>query len=226
MTGAYPAALVLALILALPAAGAVPSLPGIPGLPPHHFREGNNTTANETSTTSVTVSITSHKNNEIVKARDVRLEGRADGDGGIRLVEVSQNCGTWMPASGQNPWVLRLKLEDGSNTIAVRATNQYNCTAEMTISIVYSAGVKDNTGILLAAAILLPIIALIVLAATRKRRAPVEEEKGDGAPPKRPAKAAGTDKDEGELADDEEVTRLDKPVAKKKTVEGTKKKAR
>jgi len=210
----------LAVVWAAPA-GALPrpdAGPDLPALPFPHLRDGNNTTGNDTAPLFADVNITSHKDKETVKERDITLRGTATGAYGIRVVEVSINGREWVPAAGNDSWSLRLRLEDGRNTVMARAVEfSRNHTDYCTISLIYSAGIKDNSGILLSAAVIIPLVAMLVLFIMRRKPAPAGESAGEHDELEKRLGLEGKERDDSGagLGDSEEVTRLEEVPARK-----------
>jgi hypothetical protein len=209
----------LAVVLAAPAgASPVPPVwPGLPVLPHAHSRDGNNTTGNATDTTPPVLAITSHHDGETVRESRITLRGTASDAGGVGSVEVSLNGGDWAAASGNLTWSLPVRLEDGRNSVSVRATDLAGNAAEQNISVTLDTTVKDNTGVLLAAAVIIPVVALIVLFILRRRAPPAKDpdDEPDGVEKRLGQEDRERDTTGEELGDSEEVTRLEEAPAKK-----------
>jgi hypothetical protein len=209
----------LALALAAPA-GAISrshSWPGLPAISFPHLRDGNNTTGNETDLSPPVLVITSHRDRETVKESRITLRGTASDASGVQSVEVSINGGDWAAASGNLTWSLPVRLEEGRNSVSVRATDLAGNVAEQNISIVLDTAVKDNSGLLLASAVIIPVVALIVLFILRRRAPPAgSSTKEDDVVEKRLG-LEGRERDTTgeELGDSEEVTRLEESTARK-----------
>lgn len=224
MVALRAALVLLSLVLASqPGASALPhSWPGFPALPFPHLREENNTTPPPPDITPPSLALTSHKDRETVKEPGVTLRGSSSDESGVRSVEVMVNGRAWVTASGNATWSVPIRLEEGSNTVLVRATDFAGNTAQRNISLVLSAPIKENSGVLLAAAIVIPIVVMIVLFATRRRPRPaaeMPEELGDIEKrlamegKKRDPSGAG-------LGDSKEATRIDGRPARKKGSKG------
>jgi len=216
---ALTAMLLLALLVAVPGGAhpQPPSWPGLPGLPFSHLREGNNTTGNETDTAPPALAITSHKDRETVKEASVTVRGSVSDPGGVRLVEVGVNGGAFVSATGNSTWSLPIRLEEGSNTIVVRASDLGGNFAELNISIVLSTAADDNSGILLASALIIPVVALIILFVMRRKALPAGEEPDEHDELEKRLGLAGKERDDtgAGLQDSEEVTRIDERPARK-----------
>jgi hypothetical protein len=223
---ALAAVTLLCLILVLPAAEALPQAPRhqIPRPAFPGSNDAKNTTGNATDTAPPAITILSHKDKETVKESGIVLRGSAmDNGSGVRLVQVRLNGRPWAQASGNTSWSIRLSLDEGRNTITVSAADLDGNEANLTIALVLSTGTRNNGGVILAAAVIIPIVALLVLFAMRRRPAPAEPEKGGdediGTRLEREAKPAVGRTGEVEndpLENQEEVTHLDKPPARKR----------
>jgi hypothetical protein len=209
----------LAAMLAAPAGASAlpPAWPGLPVLPFMHLREGNNTT-NETDVAPPAIAVTSHKDRETVKESKITLRGTAADESGVRSVEVAVNGGPWANASGNLTWSLPVRLEQGRNSVSVRASDAVGNAAWQNLSIVLETPAQDNSGVLLAAAVIIPVVALILLFSIRRKATPAgetEEEHTDLE------KRLGLDSKQRDgtdagLEDSEEATRIEKPPARRK----------
>ncbi len=209
--------IIIATNMAAPAGASTQShpWPGIPALPFPHLRDGNNSPGNETDTTPPTLAVTSHKDREIVKEASITLRGTVSDASGIRAVEVRVNGGPWASVMGNELWYLPIKLEEGSNSILVRASDTAGNDAERNLSIVLSISIKDNLGIILAAALIIPVVAILLLFVLR-RKAPPKDRPGDHDELEKRLGLAGKQRDDSgsSLDDSEEVTRIDERPAK------------
>jgi hypothetical protein len=210
----------LAAMLAAPAGASAlpPAWPELPVGPFPHSRDGNNTT-NETDATPPALVVTSHRDNETVKEARISLRGTASDTGGLRAVEVSVNGGAWSAAAGDPVWSLSIRLEEGKNTVSVRAIDLAGNAARQNLSLVLDTSANNNSGILLSAAVIVPLVALIVLFSLRRRAPPAGEETAeehDGLEKRLGLEGKPRDETGAGLANPEEVTRLDRAPPGKK----------
>lgn len=207
------AAALLALVVLAPA-GALPRPEARPAppLPSPDFRDGNNTTQNQTDTTAPFLTVTSHRDRQTVREVSITLRGTATDDSGtVDLVAVSLNGKDWVPASGGESWSLPLVLEEGANSIAVRASDSMGNVARLDLTIVLSTQTRENTGVILAAAVIVPIVALLLLLAFRRRPLARDASEKEHEAIERRLAREGRKRDgsDAALEDSEEVTRLD-----------------
>lgn len=215
---AFAAAAFVVLVLATPAVALPgPALPA-PGalLPPFpHGRDGNNTAQD---TVPPSLAVRSHRDGQTVSGTSITLSGTASDDSGtVSSVEVSLNGGDWLPAFGSSGWSLPLRLEEGKNSISVRALDPGGNVARLDLSIVSSTRPRDNSGVLLAVAVVAPIVAILALFALR-RRPPAVEPSGPGTEGiEERLEREGRKPDAGDEGpkDSEEVTRPDERPSKK-----------
>ncbi|MGQ9582493.1 MAG: hypothetical protein ACUVV6_03150 [Thermoplasmatota archaeon] len=115
-----------------------------------------------------TLEVLSHRCNQTVGRAELVLSGRASDPGsGVALVEVRLNGGVWVAADRNESWSARLRLEEGRNTISVRATDRAGNEALVNLTVIYSTGTGDGYGIAAAIAVALVCAASVSVAALR-----------------------------------------------------------
>ena len=97
--------------------------------------------------------------------RQVRVEGRAADDSGVRKVDISYDGSAWFLANGTNNWSLLLSLDPGIHRIQVRATDLAGRVAQSEVTIRIQQGPASGSGtlwLMTAAAAAVAVIGIIV----------------------------------------------------------------
>ncbi len=112
------------------------------------------------------VEVLSHGSNQRVGEAGIVLSGRAvDGGSGVALVEVRLNGGPWVEAEGRDIWSSRLRLEEGRNTISIRAVDREGNEGLANLTLVYASDASGEHGLAGAAGLALLSAALASIAA-------------------------------------------------------------
>jgi parallel beta-helix repeat protein len=151
------------------------------------INETNEANNNATATINVTpkqvppavplvVTVTSPKDNSVVKFAKVRVEGTASSDVEIKRVEVSLDNNAWLTCEGTTNWSVEIPLSVGKNTVYIKALDKNNNVNTTSINITRGEdtgdGGKDGGFIpsTNAPAIIATVGALAVAAAFFRRR--------------------------------------------------------
>ncbi len=88
--------------------------------------------------TPPSISISSPMESQTVNVSRIDVLGAASDNGGVRLVEVRLDSGSWAPATGNLSWNATVDLPEGSNLIEARATDFANNTASAFVNVTYT----------------------------------------------------------------------------------------
>lgn len=99
-------------------------------------------------TTLPEVGILGLTDNNTVYDADLVVNGTASDDRGLERVEVNLNDGSWLNATGTDNWTIELELEEGVNTLKVKAIdlsgNENMTSITINYEIPYTPGTLDG----------------------------------------------------------------------------------